>query len=80
LVFERLRDPATGSRSVRISFVTPALDQIREASTLDAAHPPEVLAVLVPGCGDGQSCPLAAFGEIVKTHIDPSAAAQPEYR
>jgi 4-phytase/acid phosphatase len=83
LVFERLVDPVTNARSVRVSFITPTLDQIRDASTLDDNNPPEVLPLTVPDCASamqGDACPLSRFGEIVHSRIDMTAIAEPDYR
>lgn len=83
LVFERLLDPASGKRFVRVSFVTPTLDQIREAAVLDDANPPEVLPIAMPVCGadSGQEgCALPRFAQFVRERIDLSATAQPDYR
>lgn len=79
LIFERLVDSA-GARSVRVSFVTPTLDQIRSAAVLDAKAPPSVVPVPIPGCGPDGVCPAAAFAKLVGDRIDPSAVAPVEYR
>lgn len=83
LVFERVRDTATGERAVRVNFITPRLEQIRAAAVFDAAHPPEVLPVTVPDCTEQMRdgvCPLGRFGEIVRNRIDRGAVAAPSYQ
>ena len=80
LVFERVRR-ADGGRSVRISFVTPTLDQIRGETALDAtAGPSKISSVAIPACGGGRDCPLERFVAILGDRIDGSAVAQPDYR
>jgi 4-phytase / acid phosphatase len=83
LVFERLFDAATKTYAVRLSFVTPTLDQIRTAASFDASNPPEVLPVAIPDCAGAaanDTCPLARFGAIVHDRIDPTAVAETPYR
>lgn len=79
LIFERLRR-ADGSRSVRISFVTPTLDQIRGDAVLAKNAGPSISPMVVPACGEGQVCPLDRFAAIVGERIDANAVAQPDYR
>jgi len=82
LVFERLVDPVTKAPSVRVSFLTPTLDQIRDAATLDEGNPPEVLLLAIPDCAkqmQDSACPLGRFGEIVRARVDMTAVAEPDY-
>jgi len=40
------------------------MDQIRDLTALDAAHPPATQPLPIPGCGDATSataCPFATF-------------------
>lgn len=82
LIFQRLVDTTTGKRSVRISFVTPTLEQIRTLAVLDAANPPEILPLDVPSCRQDTvqgACPLSRFVGIVRDNIDDTAIATPDY-
>ena len=71
LVFEVWKDGRTGEYSVRTSYMAQTLDQMRNATTLSAANPPETVGVFVPGCGraDG-SCTWKAFQETLKAGTD----------
>lgn len=82
LAFELLREKDNGNQYVRILFVTPALDQIRNVSVIDAANPPEVVTVGVPGCESSAvsgACPLNRFMEIAQKSLDPTATAKQSY-
>jgi len=63
LVFEVWRAPANGARYVRVRFVYQTLDQLRDETPLDAAHPPGQLGLPLPGCDDGpgSTCPTPDF-------------------
>lgn len=77
LAFERLHDDA-GKAYVRLEFVAPSLDQIRNASAIDDQSPPITAAIALPGCEaeakDG-ACPLDRFVELANAKIDKSAVA-----
>jgi 4-phytase / acid phosphatase len=82
LTFERLHD-ATGKAYVRLGFVAPTLDQIRDASTLDAKTPPLQATVSLPGCESEMvegACPLDSFLKIARASLDMSAVANQAYR
>jgi 4-phytase/acid phosphatase len=76
LAFELLRDPASGARFVAIAYYSQTLDQLRNASVLDAAHAPARATIAVPGCIAGgldeTACPWAEFERIVDAAIDPT--------
>ncbi|NTF30825.1 histidine-type phosphatase [Rhizobium skierniewicense] len=77
LTFERLHD-ADGKPYVRMGFVAPSLDQIRNASVIDDKSPPLQAAVDMPGCeGEAKdgACPLDRFLTLAKVKIDKSAVA-----
>ena len=82
LVFELLQDPVTRALFVRLVFVAQTLEQIRAASALGAANPPNYVPVQVPGCEgvrpDG-ACPMASFIKQARSKMDPTAVAKPAY-
>lgn len=77
LAFERLHDD-TGKAYVRMEFVAPSLDQIRNASTIDDRSPPIRAMIPLPGCeaeAKEGACPLDRFVELANAKIDKSAVA-----
>ncbi len=81
MTFERLHD-ASGKVYVKLGFVAPSLDQIRNASAINEASPPLQAAVTVPGCEaeavDG-ACPLDTFISIARSKMDMTAVAAVTY-
>lgn len=57
LAFEVWRDPATGTRAVRIRAFAQSLDQLRRALPLDAAHPPDSVPVVPAACASSACTP-----------------------
>ena len=83
LVFELLRDQATGGRFVRLLFVAQTPDQIRAASALDASNPPNYVTVAVPGCEGARpdgACPVESFVKVARSKMDMTAVSKPAYR
>lgn len=81
LTFERLRDGA-GKAYVRLGFVAPTLDQIRDASTIDAASPPLQAEIAMPGCESESvegACPLDRFLALARPKLDMTAVASQAY-
>ncbi len=81
LTFERLHD-ATGKAYVRMGFVAPSLDQIRNASVINDQSPPLQAAIAMPGCESDENdgaCPLDRFLELAGAQIDKSAVAPNVY-
>jgi 4-phytase/acid phosphatase len=77
LAFERLHDEA-GKAYVRMEFVAPSLDQIRNASTIDDRSPPIRAMISLPGCeaeAKEGACPLDRFVDLANARIDKSAVA-----
>lgn len=75
LVFELRQHGRGGPCSVRVSYVSASLDQMRSLASLDVANPPERASIFVPNCsgsGPGFDAPLPAFAERVKRAIDPA--------
>lgn len=71
LVFELWKRHGAGEYLVSTYYMAQTLDQMRNASPLTLANPPERVQVLVPGCGreDG-SCAWGAFQSTVRAAID----------
>jgi 4-phytase/acid phosphatase len=66
----------SGQRYVRLAVIYQTIDQLRDETALDAAHPPGRLALAVPGCADGpdDACSLAAFEALVAERLPPDCA------
>jgi 4-phytase/acid phosphatase len=75
LLFELWKTTDTGAYSVRTFFTAQTLDQMRNATPLSLANPPERVPVFVPACGraDG-SCEWKAFQHAVQSSIDSNFA------
>ncbi|MET0744598.1 MAG: hypothetical protein ABWY78_14600, partial [Microvirga sp.] len=80
-LFERLRDPATGARSVRLSYVAQTLDQIRSLAPLaNGSAGPETAALTLPGCPPGpEACSLDIFTAALQRTIDTRMLAPVSY-
>jgi 4-phytase/acid phosphatase len=73
LVLE-LRQGDDGVHRVRMYYVSQTLDQLRNGDPVDAAHPPMVLPIFIPGCSastPGYDAPLSAFDARIEAAIDP---------
>jgi 4-phytase/acid phosphatase len=71
--FELLAD-RTGARYVRVFYRSQTLQQMRELTRLDAAHPAFRQALTVPGCAmpdDATRCQLDAFAQLVRGKLIP---------
>jgi 4-phytase/acid phosphatase len=68
LVFE-LRQHGGGDRyDVRAYYVSQSMEQLRNGTELDAAHPPVIAPIFIPGCSSsapGYDCPLERFATLV---------------
>jgi 4-phytase/acid phosphatase len=80
-LFERLREPATGERSVRLAYVAQSLDQIRSLAPLTGGSAgPEKAALTLPGCPPPPgACGLDAFAASLRARIDTTALAPVSY-
>ncbi|MCF1483418.1 histidine-type phosphatase [Agrobacterium vitis] len=81
MAFERLHD-ATGKVFVRMQFIAPSLEQIRNASVLDDKNPPLQATITLPGCEQQQvdgACPLDRFLAIARPKLDMTAVAPQIY-
>jgi len=72
LHFELLRDRQTRAHAVRVRYIAQTLDQMRQATRLDLAHPPEQTTATIDGCapGDGGTCAWSAFEALASKTID----------
>jgi 4-phytase/acid phosphatase len=71
LVFELWKTSGTSEYAIRTYYMAQALDQMRNATPLTLANPPERVPVYVPGCGRGDgSCEWNAFQKTVQAAID----------
>lgn len=61
LLFEKVRDRATGKRFVRLFYQAQTPDQVRNLTPLDGATPPSWLPLAMPFCGGRTLCPAARF-------------------
>ena len=86
LVFERLRNPADGTRYVRVFFMAQTMDQVRFLAPLTGpgVAGPFVAPVPVPGCAPAAGmetlCTLADFEAFSNRRIDRDATTTPDYR
>lgn len=71
IVLELWKQPASNKFSVRTYYTAQTLDQMRNATVLTIANPPQRLPVYVPGCGqqDG-TCEWTAFQKTLSSTID----------
>jgi 4-phytase/acid phosphatase len=70
LAFELYKNAGTDQSFVRLYFMEPTLDQLREGHATSAIRVP----VYVPGC-PGFDCPFATFSKVVTSDIDPAFVA-----
>jgi 4-phytase/acid phosphatase len=71
LVFELWKNTQKSSFSVRTFYTAQTLDQMRNATPLNAENPPERVPVYVPGCGlSDTSCEWNGFQRALLTGID----------
>jgi len=75
LAIELFREVGTGQRYVRLAYYAQTPEQMRQATVLNLAQPPGMMAVDLPACAayaHERSCPLERFVEIAKAAIDPA--------
>ena len=72
LHFELLRDRQSKAYAVRVRYIAQTLDQMRQATRLDLAHPPEQATATIDGCapGDDGTCAWRAFEALASKAID----------
>lgn len=73
LVLE-LRRGDDGVQRVRMYYVSQTLDELRAGDPVDAAHPPAVVPIFIPGCSasaPGYDAPLSAFDARIEAAVDP---------
>ena len=69
--FELLADQ-TGARYVRVFYRSQSLQQMRELTRLDAAHPAFRQTLAIPGCAlpdDATRCSLDTFARLVRSKL-----------
>lgn len=74
LAFELLRDVRTNRPYVRLAYFAQTIEQMRQMTILDLAHPPGMVSVDLPACDAylvERSCPLDRFVEITNKAIEP---------
>lgn len=73
LVFELWQNAHTKVQSVRVYYTSQTLEQMRNATSLSLANPPERVALYVPDCsGADASCSWSAFKQTMQRTIDSS--------
>ena len=80
MAFELLRETASGHYFVRLAYYAQTLDQMRRATRLGLANPPDRAAIAFPGCADarqGNACAWADFDARVKKAIDRDCIPRP---
>jgi 4-phytase/acid phosphatase len=72
LHFELLRENGRGALAVRVSYVAQSLDQMRNATPLSLAHPPERAVAAFERCriGRDRACPWPRFVRLANQAID----------
>ncbi len=70
LHFELLRERPTGAYAVRVGYIAQTLDQMRQGTRLDRAHPPEQATVAIAGCGASETCAWTTFEALAGKAID----------
>jgi 4-phytase/acid phosphatase len=82
LVFERLRDPQTGERLLRLAYTAQSMDQIRSLTPLTGEAKPERATLSLSGCAPEPEPGACRFGEglaAVRSRIDPTATSAVVY-
>jgi len=71
LIFELWKTRATGSYSVRTYYSAQTLEQMRSASTLTLADPPQRIPVYLPDCSQqDSSCAWPTFARALEQAVD----------
>lgn len=72
LHFELLREKGRGALAVRVSYVAQSLDQMRNATPLSRANPPESAVAAFERCrmGRDRACPWPRFARLANQAID----------
>jgi 4-phytase/acid phosphatase len=77
LTFEFWKKNGQPTYSVRAYYIAQTLDQMRNATPLSMATPPERVPVFIPGCSRAdQSCDWGTFEMTMQTAIDPAFTKQ----
>jgi len=69
LVFELHKVKRSGQIIVRLFYVIPTLDQLRNGTTLTLATPPQRIPLAIPACGGLYDCPYDRFKTFITAHV-----------
>jgi 4-phytase/acid phosphatase len=72
IVLVRLRDPATGEQYITAAYQVQTMAQIRDLTPLDAANPPAIQPLPIPGCGNSTAqtaCGLGQFEALIASKL-----------
>lgn len=69
LVFELHRAKRSQQLRVRLQYVIPSLDQMRQQTTLTLETPPQRVPLKIPACGDDYDCPYDQFKAFIAAHV-----------
>ena len=69
LVFELHKVKFTGEHIVRLFYVIPTLNQMRNGTALTLDTPPQRLPLSIPACGGLYDCPYDQFKFFIASHI-----------
>ena len=69
LVFELHKVKSTGENIVRLFYVIPSLDQMRNGTTLTLDTPPQRIPLAIPSCGGLYDCPYDQFKSFIASHV-----------
>lgn len=71
LIFELWQNKATDTYSVRAWLTVQTLEQMRSASTLDAANPPVRVPIFIPGCSSSDgACLWPQFSRVLRNNTE----------
>lgn len=72
LVFDRLSDSKTGKEFLKLSYITPRMDAIRNSLPFTDPANVEAIELTIPGCKDqiGKACELSEAVRIIESKID----------
>jgi 4-phytase/acid phosphatase len=69
IIFELWRSSGANQYTVRIRYRAQTLNQLREASPLTLAHPPDEVLLSLTGCMSAKACPWNVFHEAAKNRL-----------
>jgi len=75
IIFTLWHKPEDGQRYVRLEYLAPSLDQMRNGDTLTLKHPPLILKLAIPGCNespDRLDCTWVDFRRVLERSMESS--------